>query len=117
MAQRSRPEVHLRCPICGTNWNASVPPLDGPQQTVGSRCNDWSQGQQRPCVGLLMPTHEVDTAEWRFGYIAPEDDPRFHAIRRELPVNGRPVPHPEGPAPDSPLYRRLLRGNGRRVPR
>jgi len=83
--------AHLRCPICGTNYAGNVPGMDGLYLRVGSRCDDLSQGQERNCVGLLMLERDCNRAEWRFGYIDADSDPRVAAIRRELPVNGRRV--------------------------
>lgn len=50
------------CPICLTSYSAA---LRGP----GRKCGDLSQGQQRNCVGRVMPVPEFMMAEWRTPYV------------------------------------------------
>lgn len=67
------------CPICGTNYT-NVP--DGlPPTKAGDRCDDLSQDQRRNCVGRLIPTEEIELAEWRFPY---PEDPRPGRIIAEM---------------------------------
>lgn len=44
------------CPICWTEYIG---------RRIGSRCGDTSQGQARPCVGLLMSRGTFHRSEWR----------------------------------------------------
>jgi hypothetical protein len=45
------------CPICFMAYRGRLP---------GVKCGDTSQGQQRACVGRLMPWRAFSVAEWRF---------------------------------------------------
>jgi hypothetical protein len=58
---RSGPDVRPQgtvCPICLTWYSAAW-------RTPGTRCDDLSQGQERPCVGRVIPAGEFERAEWR----------------------------------------------------
>ena len=49
----------LVCPICLTWYSGFLCRL-----RAGSRCNDYSQGQDVLCVGRLIPEREFARAEW-----------------------------------------------------
>lgn len=55
-AEQRRVARWLVCPICECSY-------DGVSR-VGRRCGDLSHGQQRPCVGRLMPVADYRRAEW-----------------------------------------------------
>lgn len=68
----------VSCPICGTAYSMI--------KRAGQRCDDLSRDQARPCVGRLIPDHELERAEWRF--LHPHEDSRSADILKAMREDG-----------------------------
>jgi len=61
----------LRCPVCLVAYARG---LGG--REAGDRCGNVGNGQERPCVGRLMPQEDLEAAEWVYPREYGAPDPR-----------------------------------------